>query len=168
MRIGIQVSAGFRREADTYVSGKDRQMSLESEQIKALIETNSAEVARLHKRIHQTFAMRDQSPEMRAQWATACKIFQARYDELAFPDGYNGALDRLIAGDPDTMEAAICFLEIRPYFFRSGYMFDALLRKAKHAPLSPEQRTRLHTIIDEVRAWKVSKRKRGGPEESSN
>ena len=27
----------------------------------------------------------------------------------------------------NTVEAAICFLECRPYFFRSGYMFKDIL-----------------------------------------
>jgi hypothetical protein len=131
-----------------------------SDQIKLLIERNSAEAARLHRRIHETFAVRDESPRKREEWKRACEIFHREYDELAFPGGYEGALDRLVAGDLETMEAAICFLEIRPYFFRSGYMFDAILRKAKHAPLSPDQKARLLVVTEEVRAWKASKRER--------
>lgn len=130
-----------------------------SDQMKLLIERNSAEAARLHGRIHETFAKRDVSPEKRGEWKQACEVFHRRYDELAFPGGYDGALDRLVAGDQETMEAAICFLEMRPYFFRSGYVFDALLRKAKHAPLSPGQLSRLQVVVDEVRAWKASERK---------
>jgi hypothetical protein len=134
-----------------------------SDQIKFLIESNSAEAARLHRRIHEALAVRDESPRKREEWKRACEIFHRRYDELAFPGGYKGALDRLVAGDLETMEAAICFLEIRPYFFRSGYMFDAILRKAKHAPLNTEQKARLQVIVEEVRAWKASKRKRLNP-----
>lgn len=134
-----------------------------SDQIKLLIEKNSVEAARLHRRVHEAFAVRDESPGKREEWSRACEIFHRRYDELAFPGGYGGALNRLMAGDPGTMEAAICFLEIRPYFFRSGYMFDAILRKAKHAPLSPGQKARLQVIVDEVRAWKALKRKRLNP-----
>ncbi|GFZ85905.1 hypothetical protein [Dyella caseinilytica] len=130
----------------------------QSDQIKLLIERNSAEATRLHRRIHETFAVRDESPRKKEEWKQACQIFHSRYDELAFPGGYEGALDRLVGGDPETMEAAICFLEIRPYFFRSGYMFDAILRKAKHAPLSPEQKARLQVIVEEVRAWNALKR----------
>jgi hypothetical protein len=65
------------------------------------------------------------------------------------------------------MEATICFLEVRPYFFRSGYMFDALLRRAKHAPLSPEQSARLQVVVAGLRAWKASKRKKQKPNEAS-
>jgi hypothetical protein len=129
-----------------------------SDQIKQLIEANSAEVARLHKRIHETFARRDMSPEKRVEWKRACEEFHRRYDELSFPGGYEGAMGRLIDGDPETMEAAICFLELRPYFFRSGYMFDAILRKAKHAPLSLEQLARLQWVTDKVQALKAARR----------
>jgi hypothetical protein len=102
-------------------------------------------------------------PKKREEWKRACEVFHSWYDELAFPGGYSGYLDRLMAGNPETMEAAICFLEMRPYFFRSGYMFDALLRKAKHAPLSPGQSARLQVVVDEVRAWKASQREQKMP-----
>ena len=136
------------------------------DQMKLLIERNSAEAARLHGRIHETFAKRDVSPEKREEWKRACEVFHRLYDELAFPGGYDGALDRLVVGDQETMEAAICFLEMRPYFFRSGYMFDALLRRAKHAPLSPEQTARLQVVKDGVQEWRASKRKKQKPDEA--
>jgi hypothetical protein len=137
-----------------------------SDRIKLLIEENSAEIARLNRRIRETFTTRDVSPKKKEEWSRACEVLHRRYDELAFPGGYKGALDRLIAGDTETMEATICFLEVRPYFFRSGYMFDALLRKAKHAPLSQEQHARLQIVIDEVRAWRASKREKQKQDEA--
>nr|GAT45554.1 predicted protein [Mycena chlorophos] len=135
--------------------------------MKLLIGKNSAEASRLHGRIHETFAKRDVSPEKREEWKQACEVFRRRYNELAFPGGYDGALDRLVAGNEEAMEAAICFPEMRPYFFRSGYMFDTLLRKAKHAPLSIEQSARLQLVVDQVRAWKALKRKKQRPDEAS-
>jgi len=51
-----------------------------------------------------------------------------------------------MAGDPEAMEAAICFLETRPYFFRSGYMFKTLFRKAKRAPLNKDQQERFEAV----------------------
>ncbi|GLQ46530.1 hypothetical protein GCM10007862_15810 [Dyella lipolytica] len=133
-------------------------MPNQSDRIKFSIKKNAAEVVRLHKRIHETFALRDVSQEKREEWQKACEEFHSKYDELAFPGGCRGVIDRLLEGDSDTMEAVICFLEIRPYFFRSGYMFDALLRKAKRAPLSAKQKSRLQIVADNVRTWKASKR----------
>jgi hypothetical protein len=85
--------------------------------------------------------------------------FHARYDGLAFPGGYQrgGALNRIAYGDPDAMEAAICFLEIRPYFFRSGYMFKDILRKCRRAPLSSDQAARLKTIEKGLLEWRERK-----------
>jgi hypothetical protein len=131
-----------------------RRMPHPSDPIKLLIESNATEVVRLRQRIRETLASRDKSPKAREEWRRACATFHAHYDELAFPGGYTGALDRLVAGDPQTMEAAICFLELRPYFYRSGYMFDALIRKAKHAPLSAEQRARWEYVTERWRRWK--------------
>src|ERR1700761_4011028 len=133
-----------------------------SDSLKLLIEKNSAEINHLKGRIRETFALRDMSPQKRKDWEHACKAFHSRYDELTFPGGWDGALDRLIAGAPEPMKATICFLEVRPYFFRSGYMFDALLRRAKRAPLTLEQKARLQIVINDVAAWKARKRQESG------
>jgi len=114
-----------------------------TDRLKAQIRRNAEEIAKLHARIHETVRERDLSEAKRQQWLLACREFRAQYDRLAFPGGLDGAFERLAAGDPATMEAAICFVELRPYFFRSGYLFESLLRKARHAPLSDEQASRL-------------------------
>ncbi|TDB26525.1 hypothetical protein ATCM_02000 [Stenotrophomonas sp. ATCM1_4] len=125
-----------------------------SDRLKLLIQSNAEEVAQLHARVHETFAQRDRSPDKRQEWERACEIFHSRYNELAFPGGFEEALDRIVAGDAESMEAAICFLELRPYFFRSGYMFESILRRAKRAPLSQEQVARLQHVIQALAAWR--------------
>ncbi len=132
-----------------------------SDHLKLLIQSNAEEVTRLHSRVHETFTQRDRSPDKRREWERACEIFHSRYNELAFPGGFEGALDRIVTGDPDSMEAAICFLEVRPYFFRSGYMFESILRKTKRAPLSQEQVARLQYVIQALAAWRS---KRAAPD----
>jgi len=114
----------------------------------------ATEIRRLHARIHETFRYRDASQQQRDEWKDACAEFHARYNMLAFPDGYDGAVERIIAGDPKAVEAAICFLELRPYFFRSGYMFSKILRKAKRASLSPQQADRLSSVIERQTKWR--------------
>lgn len=97
--------------------------------------------------------------ELREVWLD----YSCRYDALAFPGGWACAERRLLAGDPECIEAAICFLEVRPYFYRSGYMFNDLVRKAKRAPLDPYQRERLDRLLERLAQWKLaSLRKRLG------
>jgi hypothetical protein len=124
---------------------------------------NADEVRRLHRRVHETLQHREESSEKRQEWEHACSEFKMNYDRLAFPGGYwtdadNNALNRIRGGDAFTIEAGICFLETRPYFFWSGYMFKDLLRKMKKAPLSEEQAARLQKVVQGVEAWKEAKR----------
>jgi hypothetical protein len=118
---------------------------------------NAAEVARLHRRVHETFKLRTRDSEKWNEWKRACAEFHAGYDTLAFPGGYRGALDRIVSGDEEAMEAAVCFLECRPYFFRSGYMFKDILRKCRKAPLSVRQAERLKTIEGKIAEWRRKK-----------
>lgn len=132
---------------------------MDSEGIKGRIRENAAEIVRLHSRIHETYSQRAESAEKRREWEKACAEFHARYDRLAFPTGYQGggALRRVEYGDPEATEAAICFLEVRPYFFRSGYMFKDILRKCRRAPLTVEQTARLKVIEQKLEQWRQRK-----------
>jgi hypothetical protein len=128
---------------------------MDSDDTRSLIERNASEIARLHARIHETVKLRGRGHAEKRQWEQACAEFHARFDELAFPGGYSGALERIVAGDPDAMEAALCFLEVRPYFFRSGYMFKDILRKTRRAPLSSVQAERLAVVEQKLEAWRA-------------
>jgi hypothetical protein len=64
---------------------------------KRVIERNAEEIRRLHARINETFQLRDHGPEHRKEWQDARSAFHDRYNELAFPGGYVGALDRILA-----------------------------------------------------------------------
>jgi DNA repair exonuclease SbcCD ATPase subunit len=95
------------------------------------IARNAEEISRLHSRIKETLRRRAQSDSARQQWKEACAEFHARYDLLAFPGGLNEEtfFDQLGKSDPVITEWALCFLELRPYFFRSGYVWQKLLRR---------------------------------------
>ena len=125
--------------------------------LKRVIEQGCVEITRLNARIHETVRFRDASPRQRDEWKSACAEFHSRYDALAFPGGYAGAVDRILAGDPYSVEAALCFLEVRPYFFRSGYMFKELMRKVKRAPLSSEQAERLQGVVQRQALWREAR-----------
>ena len=119
---------------------------------------NAEKIKELHARIHETFRSRDKNERKRKEWEQACADFHAQYNDLSFPGGYEGAYERVLKGDPEAMEAAICFLECRPYFFRSGYMWQDLLRKAKRAPLNSNQKLRLERVVAAYEEYRKSKK----------
>ncbi|MCP3931777.1 MAG: hypothetical protein GY705_22100 [Bacteroidetes bacterium] len=133
---------------------------MSTENVKKQIHRNSKIIKNLHDNIHETFKDRDKSKEKRLEWENACSEFHKRYDSLAFPGGYNGALERIIEGDPNALEAGLCFLECRPYFFRSGYMYKDILRKLKKAPLNLKQENRLKIIIEKYDKYREERRTR--------
>jgi hypothetical protein len=131
---------------------------MDTQAICDMILKNAAEIQHLHADMHKKHKLRAQGPIALTDWQTAAAIFNNRYNDLAFPGGYDGALDRLLAGDVLAMETSICFLELRPFFFRSGYIFKDLLRKARKAPLTEDQRKRLEVVERAVLQWRNRKR----------
>lgn len=127
----------------------------EREFLRAKLLENAAEINRLHRRIHETVKRRGESEELRREWSQACQEFHARYDELCLPGGpYPDFYKRLSAGDPAVIEVALCFLEVRPYFFRSGYHWKTILQKCKRAPISGEQAERFARVLKRYTEWK--------------
>ena len=131
---------------------------MDAASIKKQLRENEAEINRLNMRIEGTVRRRSRSKRDHDEWAAACAEFHARYDELAFPGGYERARQKIDEGDPEAIETAICFLELRPYFFRSGYMFKDLLRRTKRARLTPEQGARVEVILRNYAEFRASKK----------
>jgi len=120
--------------------------------------SNAKEINRLKARVDESVKHRGQNEEKRKEWKQACSEFHARYDALAFPGGLAGAYERILSGDAEAMEAAICFLECRPYFFRSGYMFKDILKKSRKAPLRKAQRVRLDLITKKYDEYRENRK----------
>lgn len=129
------------------------------EQIKAQIRRNAEILRQLHAQVHECHAERDLGPAHRARWEAACAAFHARYDLLAFPGGYAEAYARIAAGDRRAIEAALCFVEVRPWFYRSGYIYRDLIRKLRRATLTPDQAARFADFEQRLAAWKASRRR---------
>jgi hypothetical protein len=123
------------------------------------IAPDAAEITRLKARIDTTVLLRGKSPAHYAAWSEACAEFHRRYNMLAFPGGYVEALVKFAAGDPSPIEATLSFLEQRPYFFRSGYMFKTLMRRVKRAELKQGQRKRLDAVLVRQAAWRARKQR---------
>ena len=135
---------------------------MDSDTIRATIERNAEEIRRLKARVDETVKRRDEGGAQMEEWSNAVSEFNKQYDDLAFPGGhgYSGARERIRNGDHDTIEWAVCFLECRPYFFRSGYMYKDIMRVLKNAPMSSEQRARADEMKDRYQKY-LKSRKRG-------
>ena len=122
--------------------------------MKSLIRHNPKTITELHQRVHERVRDRDKSDADRDLWRAACSEFHSRYDSLAFIGGASTARDRIRAGDTTAIEYALCFIEVRPYFFRSGYMYNDFLRVLRNAELSRQQRDRYNRIYDAYREYR--------------
>lgn len=80
-------------------------------------------------------------------WKSSCEEFHDKYDSLAFPGGLGKGLQALDRSKPDAVENAIQFLEVNPYFFRSGYIKEKILTKLKNVDLTKRELERLHKVL---------------------
>ncbi len=115
---------------------------------------NAETINRLKKRIDETVKYRDKNDSKRKEWEKACADFHCQYNTLAFPGGVSGAYERIVSGEPKAVEAALSFIECRPYFFRSGYMFKELLRKLKKSPLDDGQKERFEKVLTAYKEYR--------------
>ena len=126
------------------------------------IRENARFISRLRGRIHETFAHRNKGKSQRDKWAAACREFHEKYDTLAFLGGSLDARDRLRSGDSDAIDYALDFIEVRPYFFRSGYMYKDFMRVLRNCPLSSSQRMRYDRLYSAYKQFLEQRRGSAG------
>ena len=81
-------------------------------------ESGAAELRRLHEKI-------------KLHSAGASHEFADSYDALAFPGGLSTELRLLEEGNARAVEMAVQFLEANPWYLRSGYHKEAILKTAR-------------------------------------
>lgn len=122
--------------------------SLASSMTKAeLIQHNAERLRDLHNAVHSTYELRREGASQEARWREACRRFHQDWDQLAFPGGITEGMRRLVANDPGAVESAVVFLEVDPFFFRSGYIKEELLERLTWASLDQDQKCRLRQVI---------------------
>jgi hypothetical protein len=98
-------------------------------------------LAALNRRFNEAVQKRS------VDYASARDAFKSLYDQLAFPGGLAKRLQELSQQNPEAVEDAICFLEVDPIFFRSGYIKEKILHRLKHCHITVGQRKRLMQCI---------------------
>jgi len=110
-----------------------------------LIESESAKLDELHAAIRRTAVDRDRGPHSRREWAAACAAFHSYVSPL---DRYfEQACEQARYSHAELLEFAIRFLELDPWFFRSGYLKQILITRLKRSDLSESARERLRRVV---------------------
>lgn len=130
---------------------------MHTKSIKDRICSGAARINELKAVLDDAVESRGKGEAQRARWSEAARAFREEYDALAFPGGWGDARERIVAGDAEAIEAGLCFLEMRPYFHRSGYMYDALIRKMKRAQLTKGQALRLKSFLKRLDEWRADR-----------
>jgi len=77
--------------------------------------------------------------------ATAGRFYEAV--EAAYPPGFWDDYQCLVRGEAKGVESAIRFLEADPWFHRSGYLKEKLIRHIKPPMLTPNFTARLQNVV---------------------
>lgn len=109
-----------------------------------LIVQNAHTITNLYNEV--TIAAKNKNQDLKS-WQKASQAFKERYDLLAFPGGWEQELANLKKGNPSAVAAAIVYLRVDPYFFRSGYIKEAIIRALKKVSLSKKEREELQDIL---------------------
>ena len=104
----------------------------------------------LHRRIHITCAIRYQGDAAMQAWHDATNAWHARSSEIDYLWG-DDFMEQVRLGDRQAMEDALVYLEVDPWYHRSGYLKERLIRAVKRAPLNDRDMMRLRNVV-----WNVA------------
>ena len=110
------------------------------------VEIAEREMNALTARINETFPRSKGNPKGFEQWNAATATFRA-YHHPVFELWNPEILASIRAGDRNSIEGALAFLEADPHFFRSGYLKEKVLHALKRASWQTRDGTRLKMII---------------------
>jgi hypothetical protein len=118
-------------------------MPLNASQIAAF----ASKEKQLNDAIHRTFPFRDCGKKKRFQeWSDACEAWHSYQSPLEkfWSDEFKSLVQ---SGDRSAINELITYLEVDPYYFRSGYLKGRLARIIKGSPRAIEDDRRLRGVI---------------------
>lgn len=104
-----------------------------------------AEVNELHQKLRKTVEHREKSSHQHEQWQRAAKRFREYHSPVY--DIVEQCLKFGLLHDQKLREFAFEYINLDPYFFRSGYMLESLLQRVKKLPLTDSEKTSIQRLI---------------------
>ncbi len=117
--------------------------------LRSTITTNAAKL----RRLEEDCVILGDNPGSAEARNEARREYGENYDDLAFPGGLRSGLNKIAAGDLKAIEAAIIYLELRPFFFRAQYQRDVFIRLLKRQKLPTKLKHRFEATLERIRAW---------------
>ncbi|MHA6268317.1 hypothetical protein ACXYMP_15755 [Aliiroseovarius sp. CAU 1755] len=99
----------------------------------------------LHSKVWETFRRREKSTHAHSDWERAAKQFREFSSEV--DDLVERSLSEDIAQDKGLRDFAFSYIATDPYFFRSGYILERLVRRIKKLDLSDEEKQLIQELI---------------------
>lgn len=110
-----------------------------------LIKQHETEVNRLHAEVREAFGRSDQSKHARRDWELAAKRFREHKSEV--DDLVERCMTQDIGNDRELRAFTFSYVKSDPYFFRSGYILERLVRRIKKLDLSETEKVLIQELI---------------------
>ena len=110
-----------------------------------LIARHEKEYSKFRALVRETFELRDRSELAWRDWQLAAKRFREYHSEV--DDLVDRCLEKGIDSDQELRTFAFCFVELDPYYHRSGYTLERLLRQIKRLRLSEAEKLLIQELI---------------------
>ena len=110
-----------------------------------LIIDEAAKLNELHEKVHESYSYRGKGAKGYRVWEEACKLFH-KY-ESPLDEYLEKACSAKKYDDNDLLEFVVQFLELDPWFFRSGYLKQIFLTKIKRSNISETMKSRLRNVL---------------------
>jgi hypothetical protein len=115
------------------------------ENYRKMIAECEREVNELHAALWKTVEHRYKSPHHREKWHRAADAF--RNHQSPIDDLIDKCFEYGLKNDADLRRFAFAYIDEDPYFFRSGYILEDLLRRMKQLALTTDEKSSLQRLI---------------------
>ncbi len=103
------------------------------------------EVNELHTTLKKTVEHRSKSLHQHEQWVRAADAF--RNHQSPIDDLIDKCLKCGLESDGELRQFAFAYIDEDPYFFRSGYVLEDLLRRVKRLTLTTDEKRSIQRLI---------------------